>query len=174
MTFYFLFQRFFYLLLLVLYLVLRQLTSLETRLVALKLSVTFMDRSSANHGHADLRAQSLGILGITKMMDASQHFVESKPEAKALLTPYLASSVGNLATISECWHQLELYQPWANSFKAMLTTSRTEISRKCVDWDVSAHQQREDPRTLSGETKTKRRSGSSERQKMILTHSGLL
>jgi hypothetical protein len=31
-------------------------TSLETYL---KLFATFMDRSSANHGHADLRAQSL-------------------------------------------------------------------------------------------------------------------
>jgi hypothetical protein len=101
-------------------------TSLETYL---KLFATFMDRSSANHGHADLRAQSLGILGITKMMDAFQHFVESKPEAKALLTPYLASSVSNLATISECWHQLELYRPWANSFEAMLTTARNEILR---------------------------------------------
>jgi hypothetical protein len=90
---------------------------------------TFIDRSSANHGHADLRAWSMGKLGITKMMDAFQHLVESQPEAKALLTPYLASSVSNLATISECWHQLELYQPWANSFEARLTTARAEALR---------------------------------------------
>jgi hypothetical protein len=90
---------------------------------------TFTDRSAANQNSTDLRAFGLQMIGITKIMDAFQNFVETTPAAKALLTPYLASSIGDLATISECLHQLELYQPWANSFDAMLTTDRARSLR---------------------------------------------
>ena len=54
-------------------------------------------------------------------MDYLQHLVESKAEAKEMPTPYIASPLGNLATITECLRQLELYQPWASTFEPMMT-----------------------------------------------------
>jgi hypothetical protein len=72
-------------------------------------------------------------IGITKIMDSLQHLVESQAEAKKMLTPYLASSLGNLATITECLRQLELYQPWASTFEPMMTVERFETLRSDYD-----------------------------------------
>jgi hypothetical protein len=90
---------------------------------------TFRDRSSANEEHADIHTRSMKRIGITKIVDTLQHCVESEPDAKTMLTPYIASSIGTLATISECLHQLELYQPWASSFDKMLTPDRLDVLR---------------------------------------------
>jgi hypothetical protein len=85
---------------------------------------TYRDRSSANEEHTDTGTRCMRAIGITKIVDCLQHCVESEPDAKAMLTPYIASSIGTLATISECLHQLELYQPWASTFDSMLTPDR--------------------------------------------------
>jgi hypothetical protein len=50
-----------------------------------------------------------------------------------MLTPYLASSLSNLTTITECLRQLELYQPWASTFEPTMTVKRFETLRSDHD-----------------------------------------
>jgi hypothetical protein len=112
----------------------RNLTPIQLRLRSLLADfASFKDRSLANEEHKDRTALTMKTIGITKIMDSLQHLVESQAEAKKMLKPYLASSLGNLATITECLRQLELYQPWANTFEPMMTVERFETLRSDYD-----------------------------------------
>lgn len=63
----------------------------------------------------------------TLLSDELERLVESEPRAKELISPYIASCMGELATISQCMRQLELYQPWARAFRQMMDARKTQI-----------------------------------------------
>jgi hypothetical protein len=86
--------------------------------------VAYKDRLSANHDHIDASTIEMKLFGMTTMMDGLQHLIESEPRAREMITPFIASTIGDLTVISECLHQLEIYQPWARTFDAMLTEDR--------------------------------------------------
>jgi hypothetical protein len=108
-----------------------RLTTVQMRLGSLlSLFSSFKDDSWANSEPKETPILGMKSIGISKLMDALQHLVETEAEAKAMLTPYIASSIGNLATLSECMHRLEAYQPWASTFDAMMTDERAASLRK--------------------------------------------
>lgn len=96
----------------------------------LKRFATYRHRYSGNTEPTDAGMLELKLFGMTTMIDELHHYVESEPRAKSMITPFIASSIGDLATVSECLHQLEIYQPWASTFDAMLTDEQMKSFQK--------------------------------------------
>jgi hypothetical protein len=111
-----------------------RLTPIQKRLESfLTCFASFKHSTWANEEHKDDYTFRLKTIGITKIMDSLQHLIESQSEAREILTPYLAASLGSLATVTECLRQLELYQPWAATFEPMMTVERFETLRSEYD-----------------------------------------
>lgn len=60
--------------------------------------------------------QPLFLARLTTIIDELERLLQSEPEAKSLISAYVASTIGDLSIIAQCQRQLELFQPWANSF----------------------------------------------------------
>jgi hypothetical protein len=90
----------------------------------LSLFAVYKDGKTANYDPTDAASMEMKLYGTTTMTDGLQHLIESEPRAKEMITPWIASVVGDLAIVSECLHQLEIYQPWARTFDTMLTEDR--------------------------------------------------
>ncbi|KAK4499316.1 hypothetical protein PRZ48_009829 [Zasmidium cellare] len=56
-------------------------------------------------------------LRFTNVLDELQRKIDSEPQVKKLISPYVAAEISDLAIIAECMRQLESYQPWANMFE---------------------------------------------------------
>lgn len=95
--------------------------------------VGFKNRRSANHEPENLITSEIKMYGWPTLMDGLNNFIESEPQAKAMITPFVASSIGELSILSECLHQLEIYQPWARTYDAMMTEDRDKTFRLCHD-----------------------------------------
>jgi len=61
--------------------------------------------------------EDLETLGLTMVVDELEHFINSKPVAKSLISPLVGRSIGDLSIVAQCYRQLELYQPWAQEFE---------------------------------------------------------
>lgn len=74
----------------------------------------------------------------TLMTDELERLLDSEPRAKELISPYIASCVGELSTISQCMRQLELYQPWARAFGQVMDVRKDQIyddfGKRSRDW----------------------------------------
>lgn len=97
--------------------------------------IAYRPRYSGNKEPTDAGMLQLKILGTTTMIDELQHHIESEPRAKSMITPFIASSVGDLAIVSESLHQLEIYQPWASTFDTKMTAGQVESFQE----DFQAH-----------------------------------
>ena len=97
--------------------------------------IAYRPRYSGNKEPTDAGMLQLKILGTTTMIDELQHHIESEPRAKSMITPFIASSVGDLAIVSESLHQLEIYQPWASTFDTKMTADQV----KSFQEDFQAH-----------------------------------
>lgn len=89
----------------------------------------FKKRHSAHHEPENLVMAEIKMYGWPTLMDGLNSFIESEPEAKAMITPFLASCIGELSILSECLHQVEIYQPWARTYDAMMTEDRVKLFR---------------------------------------------
>lgn len=74
----------------------------------------------------------------TLLTDELERLLESEVRAKELISPYIASCVGELSTISQCMRQLELYQPWARGFGQTMNARKDQIyddfGERSRDW----------------------------------------
>ena len=72
------------------------------------------------------------------MVDELGRLLETEPKAQDLLSARLASAVGDLAVISQCIAQLELYHPWARTFENILVDKQegiqTEYAKRTQSW----------------------------------------
>ena len=73
------------------------------------------------------------MIGPFYIIDELQRLVDTK-SARSLLSTYLASTVGDLSIVSECVHQVGLYQPWAQKHG-----SQTEKEHKDMMVEMDAH-----------------------------------
>lgn len=73
--------------------------------------------------------------GFTRLVNELQRLTHSEPSAKAMISPYIASMIGDLAIVCGYIHQLEIYQPWATSFDALL---REREGTLIAEYSVSA------------------------------------
>lgn len=54
------------------------------------------------------------------MMDEIERLMQTNAKVKALISPYVASLISQLAIIAECIHQLHSFQPWARKVESVL------------------------------------------------------
>ncbi|KAF5487168.1 hypothetical protein CGCS363_v013026 [Colletotrichum siamense] len=64
--------------------------------------------------------QNLFLASMPLVLDELERLLHAEPQAKELVSPYIASVIGNLSIISQCISQLDLYQPWARSYESKM------------------------------------------------------
>lgn len=55
--------------------------------------------------------KQLFLMGMPLVLDELERLLQAEPQAKELITAYIAEVIGNLSIISQCLAQLDLYQP---------------------------------------------------------------
>lgn len=60
------------------------------------------------------------LAGVQSLMDQYEQFC-STPKNLEAVSPHVASEISNLALLSECLRQLQLFQPWASTFSSEMT-----------------------------------------------------
>ncbi|KAK5017276.1 hypothetical protein LTR39_001635, partial [Cryomyces antarcticus] len=71
--------------------------------------------------------QQLFLVGLNTLMDELERLTQSEQKAKELLSPWVARAVSDLSVMSQCLHQLHLYQPWAVSIETGIDMRRDEL-----------------------------------------------
>ncbi|KAF2688061.1 hypothetical protein K458DRAFT_401459 [Lentithecium fluviatile CBS 122367] len=82
----------------------------------------------------------LFFLGLTNVVDELERLIQSEPKARALISPYVADVISNLSVTSEGLRQLQMYQPWAQTFETSLVGKEEGIKKEFVettkDWGL--------------------------------------
>ena len=82
--------------------------------------------------------QQLFLLRKTAVVDELGHLIASEKKAEEMLSDFIASQVSDLTIITECFNQLDLYQPWANSFEEKMVDEKDgimqEYERRTRSW----------------------------------------
>lgn len=71
-------------------------------------------------------------VGRKTLMDELERLVQSDPKSKELVSFRIASLISDLAVFSECFHQIELYQPWASTFENGLAEREDEVRENYI------------------------------------------
>ncbi|EKG20875.1 hypothetical protein MPH_01739 [Macrophomina phaseolina MS6] len=71
------------------------------------------------------------LAGITTLVDELERLLQSDAKAKELTSPYIADVVSDLAVMAECIRQIQLYQPWAQTFESHMVGKEDGLKR---DW----------------------------------------
>lgn len=64
------------------------------------------------------------------IIDELERLLDAESKAKDLISPYIATIIGDLSIVSQCLRQLETYQPWANGFEGALVEYEPEINKE--------------------------------------------
>ncbi|KAM7213237.1 C2H2 and C2HC zinc finger [Rhypophila decipiens] len=73
----------------------------------------------------------LGDLGYPIFADQVERLIRADPKAKELLSPLVASSVGELSIVGECMRQIDTYQPWVREFAWAAHVRKKTLSTEC-------------------------------------------
>jgi hypothetical protein len=71
-------------------------------------------------------------LGLHAVLDELEGFIQSEPRAKQLITPYIASLLSELSTMSEALHQLHHFQPWAQKIETTIQEQRIQFTTRHI------------------------------------------
>ncbi|KAI1275802.1 hypothetical protein F5Y07DRAFT_166175 [Xylaria sp. FL0933] len=63
---------------------------------------------------------NLFLCRMTTVIDELDRLLKAEPKALGLVSPYIAMLIGELSITGECLRQLEIFQPWANTFEQAL------------------------------------------------------
>ncbi|GIJ99507.1 hypothetical protein Aspvir_001639 [Aspergillus viridinutans] len=75
-------------------------------------------------------SHQVSLAGRKTLMDELERLVQMDPKNKELVSSHVAGIVSDLAVISECLHQIDLYQPWANTFENGFVERQNEIQNE--------------------------------------------
>jgi hypothetical protein len=82
--------------------------------------------------------QQLFLCGLHTITDELGRLIESDAAARALISPFIGYCLSSLSVVSECLHQLHLFQPWARKIEEgmILKSNELESSYKQImkDW----------------------------------------
>jgi hypothetical protein len=78
--------------------------------------------------------QNLFYCGLTNIMDELERLQQSQLKARAMISPYIAEVISNLAVLSEALRQLNMFQPWARTFPNLLDERKDAIHKHWVEW----------------------------------------
>ncbi|KAE8389414.1 hypothetical protein BDV23DRAFT_157235 [Aspergillus alliaceus] len=78
------------------------------------------------------------LAGLHNLMDELDRLIETEKSIKSLISPWVMSTISDLTLMSECQHQISLFQPWAASFENKIAEKEQEIKddymRKVDRW----------------------------------------
>lgn len=72
----------------------------------------------------------LFLAGMPVVVDELERLLQSETQARELLSSYVTSVVGDLSIISQCLNQLNLYQPWAQSWESQLAERKDNFEQE--------------------------------------------
>lgn len=64
------------------------------------------------------------------VMDELERFLGANPAAKEHLSPYIASIIGDVSIVSQCYRMLSSYEPWARGFTNAMKSYRGDIDQE--------------------------------------------
>lgn len=70
---------------------------------------------------------TLFLAGLGRTVDELQRMMDSEAAVKPLVSSYLVAYISDLSIVAECLRQIEIYQPWANSFEHFAAERTSEI-----------------------------------------------
>lgn len=77
---------------------------------------------------------------LTTVIDELDRLLKAEPKALELVSPYIAMLIGELSITGECLRQLEIFQPWANTFEHALVDReegiKKEFKEHTRDWGL--------------------------------------
>jgi hypothetical protein len=71
--------------------------------------------------------QQLFLFGLHSVTDEIERLVRSDATIRALISPLISKSLSSLSLVSECLHQLHLFQPWARKIEDGMGLKRDEL-----------------------------------------------
>ncbi len=77
--------------------------------------------------------QQLHLVGLNTLMDEMDRLIQSDSKLKELISPWVANIISDLSVVSECRHQVSLYQPWAAGFENALVDHKEHVKRNFDD-----------------------------------------
>lgn len=72
------------------------------------------------------------MLGLSTLMDELERLMESDNHARSFISSWVAREISNLSVLSQCLHQIDLYQPWAPTWQEEVDDKRNELDVKTV------------------------------------------
>ncbi|KAM0246503.1 hypothetical protein ACHAQJ_010185 [Trichoderma viride] len=76
--------------------------------------------------------QNLFLLRLSCVVDELERLLLSENAASDLISNNVARTISNISIISQCLHQLEIYQPWAQNFEEAATDMKTDLEKAFV------------------------------------------
>lgn len=73
--------------------------------------------------------QQLHLVGLNTLMDELERIQTEDAKAKKLISSWVTEKIADLAVLSHCQHQVELYQPWAASFETEMAGNQESIEK---------------------------------------------
>lgn len=68
------------------------------------------------------------LLGPSAIMEDLERFLQSEPEAKKMISPFVARVISTLGIIAECFRQLHAFQPWGQEFNELMNSKMTDVA----------------------------------------------
>ncbi|KDN64659.1 hypothetical protein CSUB01_04297 [Colletotrichum sublineola] len=82
--------------------------------------------------------EHLYFIRLPLVLDELDRLLEAEPQAKELVSAHVAAMIGNLAVLSQCINQIDLFQPWARGYEAALVDReagiKDEFARRTAPW----------------------------------------
>ncbi|KAF2111934.1 hypothetical protein BDV96DRAFT_580891 [Lophiotrema nucula] len=71
--------------------------------------------------------KQLFLFGLHTVTDEIGHLIASDPGVASLVSPWIASRISQLSMVSECLHQLHLFQPWSRKLEDDMHMKEAEL-----------------------------------------------
>ncbi|KAL8375630.1 hypothetical protein RB595_006959 [Gaeumannomyces hyphopodioides] len=77
--------------------------------------------------------RQLFLCRLTSVVDELERLIQTQPEADRLVSNHVRGVIGDLSIMSQCLHQLEMYQPWANTFENAMVERKQAIQKEFAE-----------------------------------------
>ena len=74
--------------------------------------------------------EQLFLFGLHTITDEIGRLIRTDPAVATLISPYIAERISSLSVVSECLHQLHIFQPWAQKIEDGMDLKNDELSRQ--------------------------------------------
>ncbi|EEU34289.1 uncharacterized protein NECHADRAFT_50192 [Fusarium vanettenii 77-13-4] len=77
---------------------------------------------------------TLFLIGLPHFMDELERLLQANPEVDVLVSAHVIKIIGDLSIMAQCSRQLELYQPWAQTFETKSVDHVDNLKAEHEQW----------------------------------------